>query len=271
MTKDDTNLLKQRVEFLAYIKESQALLDECLQLVKAESDSKGQKICLGLITKIYKLNRSISNCINSGDDYAMNVLVRPYYETAISLSYLLKNYKEKNFKEFMRTDAMRRRDMLEFFHNSPYFSSEDRVYWDVHTKNTIAEDGFVLEELPKSKTGGSWYRGKTYEHMANNLGQEASTIYRMLYNMGSTAVHPSWSDIKQGHIKLNKSSNKFEPNTEEGMPFFLRYSLLLCLTFGVCENYQRRFGDIEGRRADEVGQLHKTFHKRHTRKDMDRG
>lgn len=266
--------LRKRAEFLAYIKETEAMLEECLNGLEP-GNSRQYLINIGLMTKIRKLYRSVATNINNGDALAAHILMRSFNEAAISLRYLLMPRKptrrRQKYNEFVKTDAMRRRDQIKDLKSDSIIEGMGfpgfRDAYIAQITKSIEEDKFEISSLPKPPPGGSWHQGKSYLAIAASLGDVSGSTFSMLYSGQSNSVHPSWTEIKNNHIKpSDENPNLFIPDTNSTtIAFFAEYAVLICEGLKVCEDYMRYL--INENRAEEIAQTHNTFHVRHTQRN----
>ena len=247
-------------------------IKECIDLVKSVR-TPAQKICLGLMVRLHKLGGAIIRNGKQGDGLTTMILVRSYYETSLTLVYLLANFTNELFDEFVLTDAMRRRDIADFYKKD--LASESPIKPKVTARavsdleKSIQADGYTIATLPKSRPTGSWHRSVSYARMASSLGDMAEDVFVTAYNMSSNFVHPSWSDIRHSHLKeyMLRPGDFFANNEHTSVESDLYIGFCVCMGLSACSPYAQRFSEGGGQ-AKKFEDLHKAFHRDFNSQDI---
>lgn len=246
---------------MTFLLNTNSALERCLKIL-APDNNIGYKICVGLLARFYKLFNSILNNLKNQNYTATNILIRPLYETGLSLEYMIVKWRKENFEEFILTDAMRQRNMIKSLESIQKVEKKyniDLVGEVINKiKKEIEKDKLNIDKLPNCKLR-SWHRKLTYKKMATELGEEPEAIFKMVYSSGNFAVHTSWTDIKKFHIKKDKNDKNYLPNVKDGHHSLATYSFLICTSLRICQLYAERFGNRKNAKYCE--KLHKNFHK----------
>jgi len=253
---DQESLENEKLFYMAYILNTQENIKNCLKILNPDENI-GYKICIGLMARILKLYNSILSSFKECDITTTKILTRSLYETAISLEYLLVKFKKELFEEFVLTNAMRNRDLINGLKS--HSKSGDKIVSSTiaSLENDIKDDGLEISNLPKDRLS-SWHRNISYKQMAAELGGESEYIFNVIYPVGSLSVHPSWSEIKRLHIFKEEGSNKFTSRLLADEKSYLEFSVVICTSLTVCEYYAKRFGDEKI--VDYCKKLHEKFH-----------
>lgn len=257
------NANERFVEVLEYTKQA---MQRCMELEPA-GRSIGYRISVGLLVKMYKLFASVIRNSSANDGLAALILLRVYYETSISLRYLLVNYEKELFLEFVLTDDMRTRDLIETYRRSSMFDTpgRERIRQELieHLLQDLSDPKEDIASLPKGYPK-SWHRELSYAKMAESLEQASSSgTFKIAYGRISKFVHPSWVDIRQNHLRLAdvlpKSGEPYEPNLATHSTPSREWNMLICFGLDTCDAYARRFGGSQ-KFIDEINQTHASFH-----------
>ncbi len=244
-------------QLLTFGLNTEQAIKDCIGLLEPDN-SIAYRACVGLMTRLWKLYGSISRAIQQNDGMASTILMRSFYETSLSLVYLLFHFKDDLFKEFVLTDAMRRRDLLDFLG-----SDKSGVMGELVTRleKSLKDDGYDETTLPKGHPG-SWHRKISYRKMAVGLGDIEAGVFSMAYGPSSRFVHPSWSEIMDWHLKESPDYMDMYVANLSAMPVnpISSTSMLICISLTTCEIYAQRFNEGE-EMFDRFKQMHSTFHR----------
>ena len=259
--KNNEEDLKDKLLFATYLLNAKTAIEYCLD-IPTSANTKDSTISMGLMTKLYKIFNSMMSNIERNDNTAALSMIRIYYETSLTIQYLLRFFKEEDFDEFMLTDAIRRRNLIKMYETSPIFKNDKyKKMKDEHVKlleKSIIDDGFKIEELP-NKSPSSWHRKKSYLTFAKELGDIENAVFYMSYTAGSSFIHPSWTDLKHHHLMTDPKTKLIRPNKLVSRPTKEILSVIIDETLKCCAVYSGRYR--HGDYADRLKTMHTTFHK----------
>jgi hypothetical protein len=247
--------------FHTYVLNTQEILKRAISFIQPESTIEYQ-ITTGLLVKMLKLYKGIIN--NGSDELVAEILLRCLYDACLSVGYLTTKNNPELFKEFVETDAMRRRDLVRAYEKlsrmDKHFEPAASRLAEVMTQS-IASDGLNIETLPvlrDSRPPRSWLKNISYDDMA--IGFAAESKFKMIYQGASWSVHPSWQDIKRSHLEATKDDPKLlKPKLgNEGVKTAV-IGMALCMTWDACLSHAKRYDNQHD--TTYIPSLHNAFHK----------
>lgn len=239
---------------------SYGYLKDCLDLMKP-TDDKDDMIIMGLTWKLAKLHGTIRSQALQGDNMAMAILMRVFYETALTIRYLIQSASSKNFAEFRKTDAIRKKQMVEYYRDSGQLDKSQLAVYEASVLLELQQDGIDYTKLKTNMRSGSWHRNKSYYAMAKFLGKESEEIHALLYGGTSSMVHPSWTDVKANLLVKNNETNLYSINQDTGTPLLVHLTILACQALTVASTIATLNIAPDAKLYKRIEKTHASLHK----------
>ena len=175
------------------------------------SDDIQYGIILGLLVKLNKLFDAGNNA--GTDPLLFNLIMRSFYETSISIRFILNQLDSGVIKEFIIGDAMEYLQRLKSDLKTGVMKKEDFNSAKELLEKNLSYNQLRLTDLP----GGypkSWHPTKSYREMTESLDStgEALAIYENFYSASSSLAHPSLTDIMRWHVTKFDETSPYIPN-----------------------------------------------------------
>lgn len=265
-----TAATKRAEQLRLYLTFTRVAFNTCRKVVVSAATLE-DKILLGLFTKLEKLFYSLCRTIADNDGTAVSILTRPYYETALILTYLAASHDESDFKEFVRASYMRNKkdwkDILERIktHDADWTKQES------HINEMAQKEGFSPEDVPAKTPRGGWHKEKTHLEVASALDAMTGSFsaknkgwvaeYLAIFSMYSSSIHTNWLDLKAYHLQQDPNNNsasvaRYEDDVEE----FIGYCQAMCFGLKACTAIAERYSDNANNDARDIHRLHVRIH-----------
>lgn len=230
--------------------------------------TRNEAILGGLAIRMSKLLQGLLDQTCQNRREIGEILFRSLSETAINLSYLIKESSDKAYEEYIDYSLREEKRLLNRIEeNIAKKGSELPI--ETRMKKSIMkvfEDSGISPEQVDEKNRASW--GESIFKRAERIGLKDA--YQGLISIASHAVHGNWQDLISHH--LEKGDDGFVPETRwtRSRPQYLFVSALLSLN--ACDAYCSQLipdcadkAEIRGKISDclkrvlEADRLHQNF------------
>lgn len=243
-----------------YLQQSYGYIQACLDLMES-TDDKDDMIIMGLTWKLSKLHTTIRSHVLQGDNMVMAILMRVFYETALTIRYLIRSGSEKNYKEFRKTDAIRKKQLVEYYRGSGQMNASQLSLFEAETALRILQDGIDYTRLKTNMKAGSWHRNKSYFAMAKSFGKEDEEMHTILYGGTSLFIHPSWTDVKTNLLAKDAETNLYSPNKDTSTPLQTHLVILACQSLNVASTLATLNITPDSKLYESIEATHASLHK----------
>ena len=219
-------------------------------------------ILIGLITKAKKLYDACSIMVGHNDILALSILLRSYYETTISIRYILRYLDDdKTIEKFIIGDAMGRLKANDDALKNEKINKEQHEFTKNSIEKSLEHESLLLKDIPRGYPK-SWHPTKSYKDIARSLDEtgEALGIYEALYSATSQLAHPSLADIMRWHVTKHDDKSPYIPN-ENKMYWHNDSTILLgCISLAMLQDFALASDEFNNF-AVPISTLHLEMHK----------